>query len=315
MIIVSLTGGLGNQMFQYALGRSLAIRHQTELLLDTQGYGPNGEARPAQLRDFVRPLRIFSFNVKARSATAAEISLLRDDFHSANVRDRLVRQVRRLWPGFLWKASHVRERGFHFQHGVLDAPDNTFLSGYWQSPLYFEQVETVIRQDFQLRDRELASSAKAYVQNLRAAHGSVVSVHVRRGDLARASENPKHRSLAYGAPVGVDYIRSAMQHFGPQGCFFVFSDSPADLGWCREHLPNDYGHLHFSDATSDLWDFAAMMSCDHHVIANSTFSWWAAWLNPSSTKKVICPERWSWPELSSQMPLNDLIPKNWIVLP
>ena len=130
--------------------------------------------------------------------------------------------------------------------------------------------------------------------------------------MAYAHERLGQRHITHGAPITRDYIDKAMGKFGHDVCFFVFSDTPQDIQWCRENL--DAPNLHFSDATSETWDFTAMRFCDHNIIGNSTFSWWAAWLNPNPNRRVISPARWSPPEAPTQMVLDDLIPPGWIVI-
>lgn len=312
MIIVQITGGLGNQMFQYAMGRRLALHHKTELLLDTSSYEGGFEARPKNLAAFARPLALFHFAVKARIATATEIQQLKDDYYRSTTRDRIVRQIRRFHKSFLWKHSHVIEHQYRFQPEALEYPDNTYLQGFWQSPKYFTDVASTIQQDFTPVDESIQTSAEKYVGNLRSRYESVVSLHVRRGDLAHAHEVLGNKGITHGAPIGLEYIHQAILRFPENTCFLVFSDSPKDIEWCRRNIqaPN----LEFSDASSDLWDFIVMKSCDHHVIANSTFSWWAAWLDPNPDHRVISPRMWSPPESRFIMHTDDLLPPYWQTL-
>jgi hypothetical protein len=312
MIIVRLTGGLGNQLFQYAAGRRLALAHGTELLLDVSSYGEHGEKRPEELADFPRHFKLFEFMVAARIATQREIAKLRDNFYRATVRDRLVRLARRFLPSLLWPHSHIVEREYRFQKDVLGLPDNVFLQGYWQSPKYFEDIAATIRQDFQPRDGALKKSAIAKVDELRQQHGRVVSLHMRRGDLARAQALTRARPLTHAFPVSTSYVERALLKFEPEDCFFVFSDTAHDIAWCRDNLRAK--HIELSTASSDLWDFFAMNACDDHIIANSTFSWWAAWLNDKPGRKVVAPRQWASPQAGIEMTTDDLLPAGWMVL-
>jgi hypothetical protein len=311
MILLRLSGGLGNQMFQYAMGRRLAERHGVELLLDASNYGPEGERRPESLTAFRRPLRLFSFRVKARAATPEEISALRDDYFRATTRDRVVRLVRRIWPDFLRNRSHIVEKQFRFQPEALSYPDNVYLQGFWQSPKYFEDIAPLIRQELQPADASILESAREAVDNLRKRFSEVISLHVRRGDIAHAHEVSGEKHITHGIPVSTDYIGRAMAEFGPQAGFYVFSDSPKDIEWCRNNIKAK--NVEFSKAESDIWDFAAMSLCDHHIIANSTFSWWAAWLDGRPGRRVAAPKVWSPPEASFQIQTEDLLPANWAV--
>lgn len=312
MIITSITGGLGNQLFQYAMGRRLAVYRGVELFLDTANYGPQGEARPVALKDFARPLAVYQFKVKAGTASAAQIQSLKDNYTSKSPRDRMVRQVRRFFPSFLRKKSHLIERQFRFQPEALSFQSPAYLQGFWQSERYFEDIVPIIREEFCLRDDSISSSAAQRVDELRSKYGVIVSLHVRRGDLAHAQEELRQRKLTHAAPVTGDYIRAAMDRFSPDVCFFVFSDSPKDIHWCREniHAPN----IEFSNAQSDLWDFAAMTACDHHIIANSSFSWWAAWLDSNPMTRVIAPSEWALHNPAFPITTEDLLPKRWEVI-
>jgi hypothetical protein len=310
MIIASITGGLGNQLFQYAMARRLAIHRGTELLLNTSGFGSSGEQRRKELHAFARRLGLFQFHTNARVAAKEEVALLRDDFHRSTIRDRAVRQVRRhCYPRFLWKGSHIVERQYRFEPKALNFPDNVYLEGYWQSPKYFDDIAPLIRAEFRPLDTGVVQSANDRICGLRQAFGRVVSLHVRRGDLAHAYEVLGRKDLTYGGPVGLEYIHAAIQQFDPEACFYVFSDSARDIAWCRENV--HARHLEFSSAESEIWDLIAMSSCDDHIIANSTFSWWAAWLDEKPGRRVIAPRIWSSPEARLPIVIDDLLPVDW----
>lgn len=309
MVITHLTGGLGNQLFQYAMGRRLADHRGVELLVDGSGYQGGSELRPPEIAAFPRPLLLFNFRVETRLATPEETGRLRDQYYRPTTRDRIVRRFRKIWPRFLWNPHHLIERSYRFQPEALDFPDNVYLYGYWQSPKYFADIKEKIRRHFTLVDESIADSASRMVAELRARRGTVVSLHVRRGDVAHIYEKLRRQDLADVAPMCSDFIRRAMGRFEPGTCFFVFSDTPKDIEWCRENIQGP--NLEFSRCDSDLWDFAAMSQCDHHIIANSTFSWWSAWLDPKPSKRVIAPRTWSSPGGGRDMPTEDLIPQEW----
>jgi len=312
MIITSLMGGLGNQLFQYAMAKRLAEHHKTELCLDVSGYGSAGEKRPEGLAAFRRKVGLFHFRISARAASPDEIIRLRDPFFSKSPQDRLVRIVRRIWPRFLWRRTHVVERQYRFLSEALQFPDQIYLQGFWQSEKYFSDIEGIIRQEFELRDETVLASAQQSVQALKEKYGQVVSLHVRRGDLAFAFETLGSPQMVHGTPVSLEYINKAISYFDPQTCFFVFSDSANDIEWCKRYIKAE--RAEFSRAESDVWDFVAMRHCDHHIIANSTFSWWAAWLDQKACKKVIAPRVWSSPGARIDMAIEDLIPASWVVV-
>jgi hypothetical protein len=294
------------------MARRLAAIHNTELLVDTTGYSATGEPRPRELRSFVRPLSLFRFRIKARAATESEVRRLKDDYLTSSTLARVVRLVRRLQPGFLWKMSHIVEHGYRFQAEALSFPDNVYVQGFWQSEKYFADIAPLIRQELQPLERSPVQWAEQRLKKLKARYGQVVSLHVRRGDLAHAHEVLGRKDIVYGAPISRRYIEQTMQQFDDDVCFLVFSDTQADIDWCRENIRAR--NIEFSLSKSELRDFCAMSLCDHHIIANSTFSWWAAWLNAKPGRRVIAPRTWSGPEAPADMPTEDLMPKNWELL-
>lgn len=307
MIIANITGGLGNQFFQFAVARHLAEKHRTDLLLDLSGYKPAQGDMATQVGH--RAPLLFNFNVAAQIASGSESAELRDSYVGRSPWHRGVRFARRWYPNLLWKNTHVREAGYRFQEDVLKLPDNRYLEGFWQSEKYFNAIKPIILRELVLRDSDLQRSATERVSDLRRQFGTVISVHVRRGDLTHAFENLKKGHLVHGRPMGLEYFHQAMEEFSPDGCFFIFSDSSRDISWCKENVKGK--NLFFSDASSELWDFAAMKSCDHHIISNSTFSWWAAWLNNHPGRRVIAPSVWSGSEARVKMDVDDLIPSEW----
>jgi len=317
MIISHLCGGLGNQMFQYAAARRLAIARRTQLTLDVSEYRSGAEKRPREFDDFRRPLKLYELKITAAPASDAEIARLRDPHATSGWRDRLVRQLRqRAMPDFRWPRTHVRERQFRFDPRVRDLPGDIYLQGFWQSWRYFEGIEDVIRAEFAPKDPSIPRYAAEYVDRIRQRGGPVVAVHVRRGDMAHAYEiNPPE--LIHTGPVGVNYLRAAMDRFGPAYQFLIFSDTAKDIEWCRQNVTADWladDRRHFSEGHTDLQDMALMSACDHNVIANSTFSWWAAWLNARPSRRVIAPSRWSAPGAGLPMVPDDLIPPGWEVI-
>jgi hypothetical protein len=310
MIIVQIAGGLGNQMFEYATARRLAHVRNVPLKLDLSGYGPQGENMAAGLEAFRRHVRLQEFNINAEQATPAEIARLKDPYANSRTVSRIVRRVRRIWPSFGWPATHFKERQYRFDPAVLDLGTRCFLAGFWQSEKYFADVAEMIRLEFTPRDPTIMNYARRYVADLKASSGTVVSLHVRRGELAHAQDKLKNTTGVFGPPTGLEYIRQAIARFEPGSCkFLVFSDSAPDIAWCKENIKAD--QLSFSEGHSDIQDMMLMSACDHHIIA-STFSWWAAWLNPRPGKRVIAPSKWGFANLG--MVTDDLIPADWVMI-
>ena len=287
MILTRLSGGLGNQLFQYAAGRRLAQKHQTQLVLDDYWYTHTPS------RDTPRTYELGHYPVVARLTTPTESLWCR--LHSGRLTRRMPFLPRR------WR--HFRERGFAFDSVVLDLPDQSYLDGYWQSYRYFEDRDESIRAELQPRppmgdqDRRIAD---AMHQN------PSVSIHVRRGDYVSNSAAAQH------GLCGLDYYRNAVEYVAarvPHACFFVFSD---DAKWTRANLAlsGSTTYVEHNGADTAFQDLRLMSMCRHHITANSSFSWWGAWLNPNPDKLVVCPKRW----FADDRDTSSLTPTDWIRL-
>lgn len=273
MIVVRLDGGLGNQLFQYATGRALALSHSTELLLDTTALGREGRGRTA------RGYELHHFHCQARPAIASEM-------RGVSMLHRMPRLAR--WVG-RW---HVHtETGLGYDPTVATLPENSYLAGYWQSFRYFEQVAGTLASDLEPA-KALSPASQALADEMPSS--AAVAVHVRRGDyvsLVAAAKLHGTLPLAYYV-AAIAQMRKAVGK--PR--FYVFSDEPA---WCATHLPlqahelRQVSHNHGLDAWQDL---VLMGRCQHHIIANSSFSWWGAWLadqrRPLAQRQVLAPMRW-----------------------
>ena len=258
MIISLVLGGLGNQCFQYALGRQLAHAQQGPLKLETGGYRLPKYARHPYLLD--------RFNIRAERAGPRDYL-------------RLASQV--------FRRSAVQfERDGEFDPRVLELRRSTLLIGYWQSAGYFRDVAASIRAELTLREPPAPATRD---MSARIAATESVAVHVRRTDYV---ENPKNAALY--EQCSLDYYRDAMLLIAQRvrsPHFFVFSDDP---GWTRTHLRSDHPltYVDHNDASRAHEDLMLMRQCRHDIIANSTLSWWGAWLNDYAGKIVVSPRRW-----------------------
>ena len=294
MICVRLIGGLGNQLFQYATGRALAMRHGCELLLDVSCLQTS--ARHVTPRQF----ELDHFHHQARVATAAET--------------RHLAWLHRV-PAFSHWVTPWRtyvERGLGYNASFAELPDNTFLVGYWQSPRYFASVGGQIAAELSAA-RPLSPESEAVAEAMSRMPG--VALHVRRGDyVTLASAASLHGSL--GLPYYGAALQRMREHVGGAR-YFVFSD---DIAWCREHLPLGAAEAVFVDHNTgaDAWqDLLLMASCRHHIIANSSFSWWGAWLADQrygeGDHAVIAPAHWFAGQPGED--LSDRFPAHWVVQP
>lgn len=292
MIIVNVIGGLGNQMFQYAAGRALSLKLDEPLGLDISGFASYGLHQGYQLgRAFVCSPEIASTE-KVRELIGWRTNRL--------ARRLLLRSGLR----FLHGDHLVVEPHFHYWSGIDRISGALYLQGYWQSEKYFAGVTDVIRADFTFR--QPLSAANAEVVG-RIGQTAAVSLHVRRGDYA---SNPRTQA-AHGL-CSPEYYRAAVRYVvervaAPE--FFVFSD---DIAWARDNLdigfPCHYiGHNRGAESYNDM---RLMNLCRHHILANSSFSWWGAWLNPRPDKIVVAPGEW----FANGNHVEDLFPTGWVTL-
>ncbi len=283
MIVSRLFGGAGNQMFQYAAGRALADRLGTDLVLDTRYMRLWGDERGLFLPHY------------AHARHVEPVALPPSKF------DGWLRYG--LWRRFGRAPRFHREREPGFNPAFLDLPDNTYLHGYWQSERYFAPIADRIRADLRLTT-PLDDANRAMAQRIAEAPVSV-SVHVRRGDYLGSGGFVACPPAYYHAAIA--HLRAAL---AGRITAFVFSNDP---DWARAHL--DLGVetvvVDINDEASGHFDMHLQSLCDHNIIANSTFSWWGAWLNDNAEKRVIAPRQW----FAHDRPANpDICPPGWIRL-
>lgn len=283
MIITQLAGGLGNQLFQYAVGRSLALRNRDHLKLDTSQYTEH---------DLSRTYKLKHFNIQAQIATPEDIALVAPGH-------KLLRRVIRAFQYRILKIERIS-----FQPWVLAQKGNVYLEGYWQSEKYFTEIAPTIREDLELRaplGLEAGHIAETIKQSSRP-----VSLHVRRGDYV--TNTGVNKTFGTCSP---EYYKAATEIISkrwPEAQFFIFSD---DIKWVQENLNLPSNSFFVSQPQiADYEEIHLMSRCRHHIIANSSFSWWGAWLNPRPDKVVIAPRVW-FGGLKERV-YQDIVPESWI---
>lgn len=339
LVIARLRGGLGNQLFQYAAARRLAYRHSARLRFDLSSYPGGLDTRAGAMAAFPRQLALNHFAVEVAEASAEDLAQARGGGSAAgastavgvleriagrlrNVVDRrygtagalagrALQRVRRAYLDATGPPRHVVEWQYEFEPRILALRPPVYLDGYWQSYRYFEDVAEVIERELVPRDPAITSRAEDLVAGLRRGGRQVVAVHVRRGDLAHAAEVAKDLQLVHGPPTDPAFVTRAMAMFPEPAVFLVFSDSATDIQWCKQNIAPSGTTVEFSEGQTDLEDFATMRACDHNIIANSSFSWWAAWLNPNPHRRIIAPRHWSDPRAPRPLSTRDLIPRDW----
>jgi hypothetical protein len=289
MIVVKLIGGLGNQMFQYALARHLAEKRQATLKLDVL------EFETYELHEY----SLGHFNIRESLASAEEVALL--TMAPGGTVKRFVRRLLGL-PKLL-PATYIREKqDFHFEPEALSLPDGVYLDGHWQCEKYFSDIRSIILKEFtvkypqQGRDEQLAALIKSC---------DSVSIHIRRGDYV---SDPKTSKLI--GTTSLNYYHRCIERLrqtvkNPH--FFIFSDDPQ---WVRDNLKLSPATIvDHNNADTNYEDLRLMSQCKHHIIANSSFSWWGAWLNPRKDKLIFAPKRWF---ADDGFDTKDVIPGGWI---
>ncbi len=290
MILVKLMGGLGNQMFQYAAAKSLACRHNVDvkvdlsfLKLDTKGnYTP-------------RKYELDIFNSHIKIATDEDVKNF-----TKKVNTKYSRLLQRKFPLF-YNSLYAVEKGSSYHPEFKNYPKNTYLDGFWQSELYFKKYELQLKKEFTFKNT-LPKQLESYLIKIQTTNS--VSIHVRRGDyVTLKSANEFHGSCS------LQYYKSALEiilNTNSKVDLFVFSD---DIDWCRQNF-NFKFPLHFIEHNFEAhWDMFLMSYCKHNIIANSSFSWWGAWLNNNENKIVVMPKYW-FKNIESK--LINIKPNNWL---
>jgi hypothetical protein len=290
MIIVKINGGLGNQLFQYALGRAIAYHKNTSLKLDINSFETYNLHRYA----------LKNLNIEEKIATKEEIRLMVRPNRMGFLRLKLLKILNQYY-----NQSYVKEVDFNFDQNIFKVSSKVYLDGYWQSEKYFKSVESIIRDEFVVvspqegLNRELADLIKSCES---------VSIHIRRGDYV---SNP-HTNKMHGT-CDMDYYLRSIEKLAEtvkNPHFFVFSD---DIEWARSNLllPSPITFVENNGAEKNYEDLRLMAQCKHNIIANSSFSWWGAWLNKNPDKIVFAPKKWF---NDPSMIADDLIPDSWIKL-
>jgi hypothetical protein len=291
-VIANLIGGLGNQMFQYATGRAVAHRHGVPLLLDSSGFAHYD----------LRRYELGELSIQARLATEDELTRAGVKAKAPTLLNRVSKVL-----GLDRPANLLKEASFTYDARIEQVTPPAYLDGYWQSERYFSGIVDLLRQEFMLK-APVDAANEAIVAKVREAGASAVSLHIRRGDYVN---NPQ--TAQYHGVCALDYYRAAVDYVSARVSvphFFVFSD---DHAWVSENFKLEHAVtlVDVNGADRGVWDMALMKACRHHVIANSSFSWWGAWLNPHADKIVVAPQRWF---TGASHDTSDLIPSEWVRL-
>lgn len=271
MIVIKVIGGLGNQMFQYAAAKAISIEKKQKMFLDVD-----------------------SFNSYALHKYGLHHFALRTNFF------KKPSDFKKIFIKFFGNKKIYKEFDLGFDtdfFGLKGKP--LILEGYFQSELYFKKYEKEIREDFQIVSTLKPITIKTidFIKSVNA-----VSIHFRRGDYIGNAIHDTDKTEYY--KVAVKNIENKVE----SPVFFVFSD---DINWAKQNFKSTFEthYIDFNDAESNYEDLKLMASCKHNIIANSSFSWWGAWLNSNPEKIVIAPQKWFADEKLNE---KDIIPQDWI---
>ena len=276
MIITKLMGGLGNQMFQYAMAKNYSLLHGIPLRIDTSYLEKRDRGTGFVYRDY--ELDLLSVDDPRWQSSDNCTTIREPHFHYSNQPYQRAEQILTANPG-----------------------ENIMFEGYWQTPKYFNKTVNLINDLFSHSDKVQDKSGifEEIVNSITTTES--VAIHVRRTDFLNTN---------FHGVVGIDYIEHAVETIKKQvksPAFFIFSD---DLDWCKSNIKiknSVFVEIMFAGARAQYY-IQLMQLCKHQIICNSTYSWWAAWLNNNPEKNIIAPKRWF---VDTKINTNDLIPSTW----
>src|SRR3989344_317166 len=285
MIIIKLNGGLGNQMFQYSLGRKLSLKNNDALKLDLSDF----------TKDNPRSYGLGHFNIIENFASDEDINKIK--------KSGVWKLIDKLKP--YYKRSVIKYKGYDFDPNILKLSGNFYLDGYWQSEKYFQDIENIIRKEVAIKN-PIENKYADLISQIK--NTNSVSIHIRRGDYITNKKFSKVYNL-----LDEKYYQKAVRFIAEKindPYFFIFSD---DINWVKQNLNIPYPKIFVSgeNEIKNYEELILMSFCKHNIIANSSFSWWGAWLNKNADKIVISPDKWFNDKIGNT---KDLIPENWIEL-
>lgn len=294
MIILKLQGGLGNQMFQYATAKALSLHSKQPLFLDSSFF------------DQTRNLPIDGFTYREY-----ELNIF-PNIHESFVSKEVLKKFQSEWSKLrrilgLKTYKIIAETCMHFTPVLSKQKGNLYLDGYWQSEKYFNAFRDEIIKCFAFDLKLIDEENKKLAREMMSCES--VSVHIRRNDYLKPAINKVHGTctLQYYSQA-IDLLRSRL----PKSVLYFFSD---DETWVKENFSGLHNiHCVEGNRGKNSWkDMYLMSQCKHHIIANSSFSWWGAWLSENTSKIVVAPEQW-FKDKDMNKAAKSIIPEKWSIL-
>lgn len=283
MIVVRIVGGLGNQMFQYAAAKYLAVKHNVPVGLDITSL--SGERKESHFR---RKFKLDKFNTDFEEMSLKKIRKYVWVTGNKYIDNYILRRFK------LFEKNIWRDNGSIKDFNEL--PKDIYLAGYFGSLDYFNDIYKILKKEFVLKDK---NSIENLLEDIRKTNS--ISIHVRRGDLLKLKD---------GYVLPADYYKKAVEKIKrsvktPK--YYIFSD---DIKWCKENF-NWIDDKVFVDGNDVTQDFELMKNCKHNILANSTLSWWVGYLNSGKNSIIIAPKHFGIWKKDSQ---KNLILKKWVVI-
>ena len=281
-------------MFQYAIARALSEHYQSPIVLDRSWFDvPQNETTP-------RPYQLDLLQIQ--NVASNSLSFPKKP-------NRLMRVLQNILP--LRSIVYYQQNAFEYDPSLFQIKEisqkDLFLFGYWQAYPYLERIRPILQTEFKTK-RPISDHYQPYLKQIRSSDS--VMMHIRRGDYVNSPSAAKFHGV-----LPLSYYQQAIELLlpkKPDAHFFIFSD---DLPWAKEALPQDLNitfvenALQPDDASQEL---QLMTECQHHIIANSSLSWWGAWLKQDCSGLIYAPNRWI---SDSSLDLSHLLPANWHRIP
>jgi len=298
MVTVKIHGAIGNQMFQYALGRALSLENNVPLRID-----------PSTLFDITPWHRVVVSNYALSTVFRIDPKMNYAAIFEKTIKiPYFAKAFNKYYPRMLDALGYwhyfQEKRAYIYDPSVFEKRGNIYLDGYWQSEKYFKKHEKIIRDDFSFRAPLTGEKAKLAEEIV---NSESVCLNVRRQEIVNI---PSFRDLYFVADESFydNAVSLLKKRVGKNVTFYVVSD---DIEWCRKNLRVDGKHVFVGNEYygTEFRDALHLMSlCKHFIIPNSTFAWWAAWLSLNPEKVVITPKVW----MTNRSDTDDLLPESWI---
>ncbi len=300
MIIARINGGLGNQLFQYATARAISLKLNRKLLLDINWYH-NIRKQENHLEPNATTLRDFSlnyFNIKSRVITKFHLNWI----NRLEIRSKNSKFFKFLLNGPLNNLSYTKMNHNNFSLESIQNHPHVYLTGYWQNNAIFEEYKNLLYNDLILK-HPLSVTNQDHLKSINATNS--VAIHVRRGDyISNPKSHKVHASCSNNYYYdSIDYIKNKLTNLH----YFIFSD---DMTWVKNNLDFSTNTTFINNNEPEYEHLFLMSQCKHQITANSTFSWWAAWLNTNNAKIIITPKHWYIDKHLNETVIR--IPNEWI---